>query len=620
MSPSPLTPKRRSMAGSAAALIVMFVLGVGSAYSNSFIVTSRDDAGTHSLRWAIMQANVTPGPDVISFNIPGDGPHTILLLSALPALIDDAGVVIDGLTQPGTSTGTTPPSSMQLVIQVDGIHAGETPGLILKSSNNVVQGIVLMRFALEGIRIQATPFSTTDNIIRYCIIGATVDGTTRAANASLANSSFPAGIGLVSPADEAGDISGNTVLSCLISGNSGDGILLLGEGGVIKNNSIRGNYIGVSRMGACALGNTGNGVAMLGQCASNEINGNIIGGNHLNGIRIAGTLERFSQRNTISHNTIGVGTDRISIGNGRDGINIGSPDQSIFEGFARNNVINGNIIATNERNGITIREHAATTSNADGNRISSNSIYCNRKIGIDLNDDGVSLNDINDVDEGANRQINVPTILTAEMSGGVAIIQGTMDRRDDDARYTLEVFRYRGNDSRTAQGSLFLGSMIPGGNGNWAFTSSGVLMEGDSIVATLIDAAGNTSEFSHVRPVLANSFVEVRNPGATEMETNPTVVTILSVEPNPVLEYTEISLNAERDTWAIVQVYTPSGELVETVLDRWIQKGEHLVKWDVENWKGVRVTPGWYVCLVDADGGRTRHEFEVGDVSFGAKQ
>jgi hypothetical protein len=43
------------------------------------VVTNTDDSGNGSLRQAITEANANPGPDMIFFNIPDSGTHTILL-------------------------------------------------------------------------------------------------------------------------------------------------------------------------------------------------------------------------------------------------------------------------------------------------------------------------------------------------------------------------------------------------------------------------------------------------------------------------------------------------------------------------------------------------------------
>ena len=71
-----------------------------------FLVTNTNDTGAGSLRQAITDANAGPGAETICFDIPGDGPHTIQPLSALPSISDP--VTIDGLTQPGASCSSWP--------------------------------------------------------------------------------------------------------------------------------------------------------------------------------------------------------------------------------------------------------------------------------------------------------------------------------------------------------------------------------------------------------------------------------------------------------------------------------------------------------------------------------
>ena len=52
----------------------------------AFTVTNANDSGSGSLRAAILSANSAAGADLIAFNIPGAGAHTINLASALPAI------------------------------------------------------------------------------------------------------------------------------------------------------------------------------------------------------------------------------------------------------------------------------------------------------------------------------------------------------------------------------------------------------------------------------------------------------------------------------------------------------------------------------------------------------
>ena len=52
--------------------------------TTTWIVSNTNDAGTGSLRQAILNANARTGMDTIAFNIPGTGVHTIQPLSPAP--------------------------------------------------------------------------------------------------------------------------------------------------------------------------------------------------------------------------------------------------------------------------------------------------------------------------------------------------------------------------------------------------------------------------------------------------------------------------------------------------------------------------------------------------------
>jgi parallel beta-helix repeat protein len=92
-------------------IVFFFLLIRAIAYPLHFVVTLNTDNNPMSplvgeLRWAIQQANATPGLDNIDFLIVGGTPQTITLSSFIS--ITDA-VIIDGSTQPiGTYTGAEP--------------------------------------------------------------------------------------------------------------------------------------------------------------------------------------------------------------------------------------------------------------------------------------------------------------------------------------------------------------------------------------------------------------------------------------------------------------------------------------------------------------------------------
>lgn len=124
--------------------------------TNVLYVTNTNDSGPGSLRAMIDCANSDPDLDAIRFNIPGTGPHTIVLESGLPALSDDA-ISIDGSTQPGYTD--TP------IITLDG-NNGDFIGIPFSSENGILFGLKLVNFDASGIEIfDCNSATITANII-----------------------------------------------------------------------------------------------------------------------------------------------------------------------------------------------------------------------------------------------------------------------------------------------------------------------------------------------------------------------------------------------------------------------------------------------------------------------
>src|SRR5437588_2872082 len=81
-------------------LATITVTGTGDTIANDGIVTLREAitaANTNAASGDAPAGNA--GLDTIAFNIPGAGPHTISLTSALPDITD--AVLINGQTEPG---------------------------------------------------------------------------------------------------------------------------------------------------------------------------------------------------------------------------------------------------------------------------------------------------------------------------------------------------------------------------------------------------------------------------------------------------------------------------------------------------------------------------------------
>ena len=236
----------------------------------------------------------------------------------------------------------------------------------------------------------------------------------------------------------------------IISGNDGDGVTL---GSDSVDVHLNGNYIGTSTNGSAAIPNLGWGVVDA-SIFPGEISNNVISGNGLGGIRINidSHLDLFS-------NTIGLSADSTEpLGNAGDGIviersigisigagnlvsanagsgirilnspftflgdnligtnaagaHLGNSGHGIVVNVPRDDyetTMQGNIVAFNGGDGVSVIRSQHT-------EVRSNSIHSNGGLGIDLNDDGATPNDIRDPDTGPNGYQNFPVIDMAQFN------------------------------------------------------------------------------------------------------------------------------------------------------------------------------------------------------------
>src|SRR5262249_37696137 len=117
--------------------------GVGTIV-NPFVVVTTADGGPGSLRDALLAANANPGLDVIKFNIPGPGVHTIAVGFPLPTIADP--VVLDGYTQPGASPNTLAQGdNAVLLIELAAQGVSSAGALTISAGNSTVRGLVINR-------------------------------------------------------------------------------------------------------------------------------------------------------------------------------------------------------------------------------------------------------------------------------------------------------------------------------------------------------------------------------------------------------------------------------------------------------------------------------------------
>ena len=458
-------------------------------YLLTYTVNTTDDTNdgtcndTHcSLREAMFAANLCPRPNTITFDIPDcDVICTIRPDSSLPILTDDS-TTIDGTTQ-AANRGDSNPDGPE--IEIEGTNGGAAAGLRIESANNIIKGLVINRFVLQGIRISGS--GAFGNIIAGNYIGIDAAGASDLGNGregiQIADTAHDNTIGGTSPEERN-----------VISGNDLDGV----EISAAHNNLVIGNYIGTDASGVAALANGQSGV-LIGLGAQGNIiggaengEGNVISGNGSVGVYIyaSGTAS-----NTISGNYIGTdATGTAAVGNQQDGIYIGEPT-----GGAQNNTIGpGNVIAHNSGNGIRVDGPDTT-----GNRITQNSITDNASLGIDNYYKG-------------NAELAPPAITSTTDDS----ISGTAC-----PNCTVEIF-----SDPEDEGKIYEGTTTADGNGNFIWSGS---VAGPYVTATETDGAGNTSEFSlPILPAVTSTPTNTATPTSTSTA-DATVTSTPTPTPTP---------------------------------------------------------------------------------------
>jgi len=324
--------------------------------TNYLVNSTADSSGgtgtTGTLRYVLNQLPITgTATNAIDFNIPGPGPFIIQPLTALPTITDQ--VNLDGTTE-RTFLGL--PAAGPPVIQLNG-NGLPGDGLVLgsmppspsvggtSSAGSTIIGLDIYNFTGgSGIHIQ-----TNGNLVMGNFLGTDVNGTA----AGPGN-----GHGVVIDSTASNNTIGGTGAGAgnVISGNSGDGIDISGDG-----NFVQGNKIGTNAAGTAALGNgisgLGAGVRLGG--TFNMIANNVISGNVSEGIFIT-VGGNMVLGNFIGTNAAGT----AAVGNGLSGITV----QQSAGNLIRGNTVSGNGVV-NGGDGINL-----IGSDSQGNLIQANRV------------------------------------------------------------------------------------------------------------------------------------------------------------------------------------------------------------------------------------------------------
>ncbi|PAP79390.1 hypothetical protein B1759_13750 [Rubrivirga sp. SAORIC476] len=260
-------------------------------------------------------------------------------------------------------------------------------------------------------------------------------------------------------------IFGNTI------GLAPDGVTPRGNGfsGIILDN-VAGAVVGQPGAGNVIASSTDRGVYVLDGTAGVRIQANLIG------LAADGTTPR------------GNGAAGIEISDGVD-VLVGSDLDGVDDG------LEGNQIAYNADGVLVLAPTGA------GHRLVGNAIHDNVGLGIDLGGDGVTANDPDDPDTGANGLQNHPVVTDASVDDGVDF---ALDSTPSTA-FRVELFASAAADpSGYGEGERFVGATTvttdASGDAVGSFPGAG-LLDGEVVALTATpitgpEDLGGTSEFS----------------------------------------------------------------------------------------------------------------------------
>jgi Bacterial Ig domain len=397
--------------------------------------------------------------------------------------------------------------------------------------------------------VQADGYYADDEVIQGNFIGTDVSGTLGLGNGQ-------DGVNIVYGAS--GCLVGGTVAGAgnVIADNGqigyGSGI---GIGYGTYDNLVEGNFIGTDVTGTVALGNRSNGIYEVGY--DDTIGGttaaaaNVIAGNDAYGIQIASAYDLLVEGNFIGTDLTGT----LNLGNAQGGVDIlyGSSYNTIG-GLATGA---GNTIAFNGGNGVTVGSSVYDYTTANG--ILSNSIYANSGLGIDLGDDGVTLNTPGGPHSGPNNFQNFPVLTDVITFNGSTYIIGTLNSAPY-ANFTLQFFSNATADpSGYGQGQTLIGttSVSTDANGDASFLVSvpTAVSTGQAVSATATDSYDNTSEFAKDVAVVASSSAAIAFNDTYNTDENSTLTV-----PAPGVLDNDIDLNGNPLT-AVQVTSTAQGSL-----------------------------------------------------------
>ncbi|HEY2587375.1 MAG TPA: Ig-like domain repeat protein [Tepidisphaeraceae bacterium] len=404
-----------------------------------------------------------------------------------------------------------------------GVDLGSASGLAV--SNVQVFNNIISANQYSGVYLSAA----TDNTIQGNIIGLGEDGVEQTDPNTMPLGNQADGITI--DQGSGGNLIGGAGAGNVIAGSAGTAGITIQSGPGLAANVVQGNYIGTDATGKVVDGNNNgiwnvSGPAIIGGAAQGD--GNVIAGNFGYGVYLA------AGGTQVLGNLIGVGADgTTNLGNAQDGVYIVSSGNIV--GTDVNGAGAGNVI---DDNGVGGHGAGVTVYSGTGNTIRGNSIFGNRKLGIDLGGSGVPLTSSQLNKPGPNNFLGYP-VLSANTDGIHGQVTATITGAIG-AQYTVDFYTNSNQDSSGyGQGQTFVGSQVVtiGSDGTAMATLATSQPAGTIWSATVTDdASGNTSEFAKDATevhVMSSTTTVVTSPPSVFGDTVTFTATVSGGGPTP---------------------------------------------------------------------------------------
>ncbi len=380
------------------------------------------------------------------------------------------------------------------------ISGNDNMGIEIVASNTIVRNNIIGLDTTGTVGVPNGVFGIASFVTSNLDIGgsATGEGNVVSANGFMGILAFSVDTSRIT-----GNIVGLDAAGTSILGNGFEGIALLdssdvtvasnvasGNGvGIVDSvgttNIIELNRVGTTPDGSAALGNLGTGIEIA--ATDTIVRSNVVSGNDGHGIET--TLGAIG---TVIHsNIVGLSADLSTpLGNGLDGINVCDGSEDTVVGSV---ALGGNIISGNLENGIGVEPTALS-----GNTWAANSIFDNDLLGIDIGIDGVTPNDPDDPDTGANGYQNFPDLISAVTTPAASQVRGTVDTLASTA-FAIHFYSSPTADpSGFGEGQTYLGTTngTTDANGDATFAFTGPALTVGHVVTATATTTDGTSEFS----------------------------------------------------------------------------------------------------------------------------